>query len=578
MGQPFLGAIAQDQYFLEETALRLPVTSVSSLSADAADIDLDGDYDILAAASNVFPPYIPCYLFVNDGQGFFSWESWERLPDTATGFEQVGFGPIDANGSYDMYLVSEHGQDLIFINDGAGYFVDETNLRMPPIACGNVGFNFGDMSGDSHWDIITVCSQPGGDSHFLLNDGWGYFTEQTDQWLPEDHYEDYYGCLFDFDSDLDLDFFIAYYNYNRPDIRGHENVGDRFLELDSTVIGASALALDAADFDSDGDLDLVAYTGSCSLLINIGGIFANETAQRFPFVSPNWGTATSTGLGDFDNDGDIDIFLTFSVLTRNHLLINDGGGYFTLADERIPDSLASYRWAEPFDADDDGDLDIFLSCSFDGRQRILINYSGAPDSFPPRVLATDLPTGLQDSSGEYLVKISAFDNISVEKGAILAQVKLRVNSGPWVQETLAYCGGTLYSYSIMSQPSGNHVEYYLTLADRKANSTRLPAAPDSVYEFWVTYQSAADDEGPMPQNLSLAAYPNPFNSATIITVSGIDDTEIGIFDISGRKISSIKAQNGRAVWDATGLSSGVYFARAVGDALASNVVKFIFMK
>jgi hypothetical protein len=576
---------AQEQYFLEETVWRLPMTSVSSLCADAADIDLDGDYDILASASNFFPPYIPCYLLVNDGQGYFSWESWERLPDTATGFAHVGFGPIDADDSYDMYLVNEDAQDMIFINDGAGYFADETFLRMPPISCGNVGFQFGDMSGDAHWDIITVCSRPSGDSHFLLNDGLGYFCDQTDLWLPEDHYEDYYGCLFDFDNDLDLDFFITYYNHNRQDIRGHENIGDRFIELDSMVAGAGALALDAADFDADGDLDLLAYTGSCSLLINIDGIFVNETAQRFPPFGLDWGTATSAGIGDFDNDNDIDIFLAYSVLTENHLLINDGEGYFTLADERIPDSAASYRWAEPFDADQDGDLDIFLSCSFDGRQRILINYGTAPDSFPPRVLASNLPTGLQDTSAEYVVELSAYDNISVEKGALLTQIIRSVDSGPWSQDTLAYCGGTLYSYSIAPQPPGTHVEYWLTLTDRMGNSTRLPTAPDSVFEFWIIDPSAADDEGPTPKGLSMSCYPNPFNSSTTLNFNSEKGGEIEIFDIKGQLIRTFLTggeNEGRIKWDATDatgkkVSSGTYLAR-LRSGEQEQETKLIYLK
>ena len=66
-----------------------------------------------------------------------------------------------------------------------------------------------------------------------------------------------------------------------------------------------------------------------------------------------------------------------------------------------------------------------------------------------------------------------------------------------------------------------------------------------------------EDNPHLPENyLSLKAYPNPFNSNTTITISGIDNAEISIFDITGRQIVLLHAENGKAVWDASGYSSG----------------------
>ncbi len=68
-----------------------------------------------------------------------------------------------------------------------------------------------------------------------------------------------------------------------------------------------------------------------------------------------------------------------------------------------------------------------------------------------------------------------------------------------------------------------------------------------------------------PAGFSLSAYPNPFNSSTTISISGAEEPEIGIYDITGRLMTVLGTKDGRAVWEARELSSGVYFARVAGE-------------
>jgi hypothetical protein len=484
----YSSVFAQEQYFLEETANRFHMTLNTSTHADAADIDDDGDYDILASITNFGLPNSQCYLFINNGNGHFTWESYERLPDTSTYFGDMAFAPIDNDNNYDIYLQSDHGINLIYINDGLGYFSDETFQRYSPTECGeDDGAILADFSGDSKWDVVIICGGPGQASQFMLNDGNGYFIDNTWIMMPNDSIEDFKGHAVDYDNDLDLDVFLSCFTnpfgYN---IRGLQNTGELFMHLtDNFLPDHPSYRIDSADIDLDGDFDVIIAGGDAvGLLINYGDLFADESSQRLPEIPPI-ATVTSTGLGDYDNDGDFDIFATFAGQTRNHYFLNDGQGYFTLADDRIPDSIASYRWAEPLDADSDGDLDIFLSCSVPGQQRLLINYS-IPDTVAPRILAQELPQGIIDSALEYWVRVSAYDNISVEKGALNLLLNYRIDGSVWQLAYFRYCGGTVFSYPIPSQLSGSHVEYYITLEDRMGNITFSPqAAPDSVYSFWV---------------------------------------------------------------------------------------------
>jgi hypothetical protein len=102
-------------------------------------------------------------------------------------------------------------------------------------------------------------------------------------------------------------------------------------------------------------------------------------------------------------------------------------------------------------------------------------------------------------------------------------------------------------------------------------------------------EGIGDDGGEiaLPEKLSLEAYPNPFNSAVIIAFKnpGGGDVEIGIFDISGRKINSFTLKGkseGKISWDACDamgnkVSSGIYFAKA-GASQTQISIKLIYLK
>lgn len=81
----------------------------------------------------------------------------------------------------------------------------------------------------------------------------------------------------------------------------------------------------------------------------------------------------------------------------------------------------------------------------------------------------------------------------------------------------------------------------------------------------------------LPGKITLEAYPNPFNAQTTLFITGMTGAEISIFDLTGRRIASLNAENGKVIWDARGLSSGVYFARAYGNDV-SNCERLILLK
>jgi len=81
----------------------------------------------------------------------------------------------------------------------------------------------------------------------------------------------------------------------------------------------------------------------------------------------------------------------------------------------------------------------------------------------------------------------------------------------------------------------------------------------------------------------LIAYPNPFNSTTVIKYSNLEGGDIDIYDITGRLVRALDCgggQEGKITWDATDasgekVSSGVYFARA---STSSRAIKLVYIR
>ncbi len=183
----------------------------------------------------------------------------------------------------------------------------------------------------------------------------------------------------DIDGDGSLDIVLANYNDffqggDDPEplvIYTNDGAGN-FTNVSAAALGnysGNHHQIAIGDVDGDGSLDIYAPDASGgvhALFINDGaGEFTNEADGRLPPAGEVRGGAAR--LGDVDNDGDLDIFVSDAYASNGppfgHIWLNDGSGVFDELADAIPTSLDGddIDDLEFFDADRDFDLDLVIN-------------------------------------------------------------------------------------------------------------------------------------------------------------------------------------------------------------------------
>lgn len=179
---------------------------------------------------------------------------------------------------------------------------------------------------------------------------------------------------YDNDNDLDLlvvgrKMINPSTNTTAPASEIYRNDGDDiFTNINAGISGVYNGYATWGDFDNDNDLDVL-VSGKLQLgsLTTITQVFVNEGTNTFTLqASLDSLENTFADWGDVNNDGFLDILLTgdkyINVMSYNPLTIlyvNNQNGGFTIANTSIAD--ISYGSCNIEDFDNDGDMDIFIS-------------------------------------------------------------------------------------------------------------------------------------------------------------------------------------------------------------------------
>jgi tetratricopeptide (TPR) repeat protein len=232
-----------------------------------------------------------------------------------------------------------------------------------------VGLNAFNTSGmNSH---LAICDYDGdgdqdlyygvGKSHFLLRNDIGRFTDVAPEVGINHSGSDFDASFIDFDNDGFLDLYIA---SEGQDHLYHNRALGEFVDISVEGGITSSDASNSAlffDFDHDGDLDLfVAKTGRNSAYQNNSDGTFRDIGDKMAFSLPESNSKDAV-FGDFDEDGDIDLFV-INEDAANSLYSNLRGGIFEDITTKagIEDSEDSQAVTQG-DYNNDGFIDLFIA-------------------------------------------------------------------------------------------------------------------------------------------------------------------------------------------------------------------------
>ncbi|MBL4704079.1 MAG: VCBS repeat-containing protein [Flavobacteriales bacterium] len=191
-------------YFSDITPSSMIQDTLKSIGATAADIDNDGDLDIV----------VPCthgqnnVLYINDGNGNFERDSTSVI--CADGGYSVGacWGDVDNDLDMDLFISNTSSQlNYMYINDGFGGFTRDLSYPFNTDIGHASGATFVDVENDGDLDLMVTHDQ-GISSRLYINDGTGSFTRDSSIMSTVLGYS-YPNAVADYDNDGDLDFFIG---------------------------------------------------------------------------------------------------------------------------------------------------------------------------------------------------------------------------------------------------------------------------------------------------------------------------------------------------------------------------------
>ena len=320
------------------------------------------------------------FLYINNGTGGFTALTGDTIVKDNKPSDGATWADSDNDGDLDCYVANWYNtKNLFYNNTGVGAFTQTQNaIETSGGYCETA--SWGDYDNDGLLDLYVTRS--GGtiatNKNLLFhNEGGNAFTKVLTGTPVTDAFISRSVNWTDIDSDGDLDLFVTNENDQNESLYRNDGAGV-FTKLTNGPLlndGGKTMSSSWGDYDNDGDLDVFLANDQGN-----DGLFRNEGQFNFTKITSDTvsncgGNSFSSAWSDVDNDGDLDLFVTNSfgttTLWPNFLFLNNGNGSFTRVGNTAPATDLDWSYGCAFgDYDNDGFEDLAVAtCRYNSVDR-----------------------------------------------------------------------------------------------------------------------------------------------------------------------------------------------------------------
>ncbi len=376
---------------IENSTWQGNLTGVRFSSISLGDIDSDNDEDLaligcLTDGGDDCENGVIAKIYTNNGTSFIENSTWQQNL-TGVGFGSISFADIDNDGDLDLGLLGctnsssltcTNGERIakIYLNNGTT-FTESSQWQNNLTGTFNGVLTWGDIDNDGKLDLALVGQTTSSYiTKIYINNGTSLI--ESSQW-QQDLTGIYQGEIIfgDIDNDGDLDLVLTGDTSSSKITKIYINNGTSLVESSQwqqDLLGVDRSSLSLGDFDNDGDLDLNLIGQIAGdhqyIYVNNGTSFVENQSKLDNLIGLFRG---SIAFGDYDNDGDLDL-AAMGKEDGYARIYENNNTYFiqdTIAHSNISDNIeqCSLIWR---DVDKDNDLDLVVSgTDFQGSPPII---------------------------------------------------------------------------------------------------------------------------------------------------------------------------------------------------------------
>jgi PGF-pre-PGF domain-containing protein len=304
-------------------------------------------------------------------------------------FSSTIFGDIDNDGDLDLVVIGECDSGCystkVYINNGTSLIENQTwEQNLTNLQYGSLAFSDIDNDGDldlaltgcnSGGEYVTLCNEGGFKTFIYINNGTTFIENQTWQQNLSKVWRSSI-AFGDIDNDGDLDMVLTGQTNTNRISKIYINNGTTLVEnstWQSNLTGVDSSSVALGDIDNDGDLDLIlsgrdySYNKITKVYINNGTSLLENSTWEYYLENV---IDSSLVLGDYDNDGDLDLSLTGCC--DIHRIYRNNGTTFIEIHREIDDLAGVFAGSQSFgDYNNDGYLDLITN----GREEYTTLYA-----------------------------------------------------------------------------------------------------------------------------------------------------------------------------------------------------------